>query len=236
MKKVLSIITILTLFIVGNSYMFASESYGDEITLSSNEITRIKSLLSEYDVSIETQTYLMNKLENGEKWDSEKGIEPVSTHTIVKNNGTEEIVETFPDGSIAISGVDLSTAEVSTDIIVTPYDLDPGSISSGSGYTSYRGAKVYKNTAFIGAQFYADFTQVNGGMSYISRVYDEKVHALTLGGSIGDVSLQLVRDRENLNYDAEAKLSFVANAWAGGTNCYLKLVVGKGTYSTPYSY
>lgn len=230
MKKVLSIITILAFFLTGNSYTFASEKNVTEVILSDAEITSIKVYLSEYDVSKETQDDLIYKLESGEKWDSLKGINPVSTHTIEKS-GTEEKVETFPDGSISVSGMDLSTVEESS--VITPYDLDPGDISSGSGYTSYRGAKVYRNTGVLNASFYADFTQVNGGMSYITRVYDERVFAI--GGSVSEISLNLVKSREDLNYPAEAKLSFIVTIYPGGAgaNAWLKLQVGNGHYSTP---
>ncbi|WP_098748468.1 DUF5626 family protein [Paenibacillus sp. EZ-K15] len=230
MKKILSIITILTLFLTVNSQAFASEEKGNELILSNNEITSIKMSLSEYGVSEETQEDLINKLKNNEKWDSLKGVKPVSTRTVLKND-IEEKVEIFQDGSISVSAMDLSTAEVSD--VITPYDLDPGNISSGSGYTNYRGARIYKNEIVLFAQFYADFTTVNQGMSYITRVYDGDVNGV--GGTISDVSLNVIQYKEDLNYPAEAKLSFIVSGWGGwgGGTCWLKLQVGNSHYSTP---
>lgn len=230
MKKILSIITILTIFLTGNSHAFASEENGNQLILSNDEITNIKMSLSEYGVGEETQEDLINKLKNYEIWDSLKGVDPISTRTVLKND-IEEKVEVFQDGSISVTAIDFSTAEISD--VITTYDLDPGDISSGSGYTNYRGAKVYKNEIVLWASFYADFTTVHQGMSYITRVYDE--HVGGAGGTFSEVKLDLIKAKEDLNSPAEAKLGFIVTFWGGwgGGTAWLKLQVGNGHYSTP---
>ncbi|MFZ2464807.1 MAG: hypothetical protein WAW77_14555 [Caldibacillus thermoamylovorans] len=213
----------------------------DGYTILTNEdIKTLEAFFNQYNVDKKTQVSLIKKLKNGEKWDSLKNDTlPVLENTVELEDGTKENVRVFEDGSIAVSSVDLSDATI-TNITPTkrnigPLAVTPGTVTSGTGYSIYSKAKVHQSTGVISAHFYADFVLVQNGMDYISRVYNEKV--TILGGNLSEVNLKIVKSKETLDYKAEAKLSFVVNStqWTGA-NCYLKLLVGKDTYSSPYSF
>jgi len=207
-------------------------------SLPSEDVQSLKEFLSAYNVEETTQKNLIDKLERGEIWDSITGQEPVSTYEITKENDAVETISTFADGSIVVSTIEPTIVEVvpASEVNVNPLAVDPGTITSGSGYKSFKKAKAYVYSGIANAHFYADFTIVNGGNDYITRVYDYKIVGIGGGATYDD--LRIVRPTENLSGKASAKLDFtyVAFNGAGSTTCWLKLFVGNDSYSTDYSY
>lgn len=142
-------------------------------------------------------------------------------------------MEQYKDGSIVVTSVDYESVE---EVSIAPRAVSPGTVTSGSGYKNYKKAKVYYNSGIANAHFYANFTIVQGGNDYISSVYDKKVTAF--GGTASEISLNLTRSKETLDNKASAKLSFnfVNFNNTASTSCWLKLSVGKDSYSETHSF
>lgn len=139
---------------------------------------------------------------------------------------TQKII--FEDGSITITGLDLIEANNRA--------ITGGSTSSGSGYISRINAKVHHSTGVISAEFYATYTNVNGGYDMIDSVKNQRV--ITIGGTVSSINLKLSKKREDANGAAQARLSFVVSSYGGiaGGNCWLDLRVGKDTAYTDYRF
>ncbi|MER7521346.1 MULTISPECIES: hypothetical protein [unclassified Streptomyces] len=209
--------------------------------ITAEDIASLKEFLTSYNVDETTQDQLITKLKNGEVWDSIKqGQEPVNTvEKTTEENGVETI-STFKDGSIAVTTLEPTIVEFTEKAPTTggfsTFAVSPGTVTSGSGYKNFKKAKAYVYTGIANAHFYADFTIVQGGNDYISRVYDYKI--VGIGGTASYDNLKITRKTENLNGKASAKLDFTWVAFNGATSstCWIKLFVGKDSYSTDYSY
>lgn len=227
----------VSLLVIGGSGVSAKTV--DKL-LSEEEMISFLEFCNRYNVGEETQVDLLKKLKKGEKWDSMRGVAPISSHNLQLDNGEEVSIKTFEDGSIIVSGIDITEAEITTNDpslgnSIGIFAIDPGTVTSGSGYSNYKGAKVYQNNYLVNAHFYADFTLVQGTYNdYITRVYDEKV--IIIGGSVSNVQLSITKGNEDMNGVAQARLSFEASGLAGGANGWLKLNVGNNQADTSYSF
>lgn len=238
MKKIL-IATILSIVLtmglgVASGSVSASEIEQTTHTLSNDDIKSLKEFFKTYKVSKDTQYLLIDKLNKGELWDSLKGQEPVSVSEIEVRKDVVETIATYNDGSIVVSGFEPDiTEEVA---VVSPFAVDPGTVTGGSGYTNHKGAKVYVYVGVANAHFYSDFTLVNGGNDYISSVYDYKI--VGIGGAATYNNLAITKKTESLDGKASAKLDFTWIAFNGSTSatCWLRLNVGGDTYGSTYSY
>ena len=115
--------------------------------------------------------------------------------------------------------------------------VSPGTISTGTGYATYSGAKVYMKTGIADAHFYANFTILSGSSKdYISSVWGAWVG--TFGGTANNISLSIIRKYETLDNPAQAQLKFQYVA-AGGTASsivYLTLRVANNLKCNLYCY
>lgn len=211
---------------IQDSNIEISNEETNSIVLSAKDKNDLKEWMNQYGVSELTQEDLLKKLEDGQAWDSMNGSEPIK----VEKLDDFSIKESYKDGSISISGV-YENNNIEENSEVSTYSLSGGTTSSGSGYMNVKNKKVYKNTGTINAQFYADYTVVKGGHSYISKVYNKKV--IGIGCTISEVSLYIDKAKQDGNGPAEATLDFMIAAYSGvaGGNCYLKLFVGNDASS-----
>ncbi|WP_018132318.1 hypothetical protein [Effusibacillus pohliae] len=134
---------------------------------------------------------------------------PLAKKEVKTTPTSRETRYTFPDGSMIIQSV------------------DGGTTSCGTGYCNFTNMTVKETRWYCEGRFQADFTLVNGGDDYISRVYDAQVWS---AGSISDVSLNLTKAWEDLNGPAEAVLRWVAYNGVTSTTYILKLKVGGNNY------
>lgn len=212
----------------------------EQTQISQNDIIQLKTFLNDYGVNQKTQNTLLNKLESGEIWDSLKKNEKPTHSYETENNDVTEKVEVYKDGSIIVTSINYEEVEevneISENKLISPLAVSPGTVTGGSGYKNFKKAKVYYNSGIANAHFYANFTIVFGGNDYISNVYDQKVTAI--GGSASDISLKRTRAKETLDNKASAKLSFNFTNFnnTGSTTAWLKLFVGKDSYSESHSF
>ncbi|MCR2043797.1 hypothetical protein NSA23_06645 [Anaerosalibacter massiliensis] len=223
MKKFfISSILLLTIILGGGITCYADSVESNVVNLSEEDKLEIREMLDELNIDKTTQDNLINKLENNQIWDcmDEEQVSKIPENYF--NVSIDEPVKryTFPDGSVIETKLELP--------MISPSAVTGGSVSSGSGYTSVRGAKVSTKKGLVGMGFYADYTNVNGAYDYISRVYDSWVKVV--GGSYSNRKLKIVKKREDISGPAEAKLSADVS-WVGGVTGagteWLKLRVGK---------
>lgn len=240
-----------------SSSVYANENEIQDPSIQKDDyaygIQKTKEFLTKYHVEEKVQKELIEKLENGEVWDSVNNQKtPIKTEVTQDEDGINETVSRFADGSVSVTTVEPVSVEFteSSEVPVTPsfssstknagsigtFAVSPGTVSSGSGYKTFKKAKVSQYAGFINASFYANFTIVQGGNDYISNVYDWKV--VTYFGTYAFNEFKITRKTESLSGKASAKLTFSYGLYNGGLggNCWLKLHVGKDSYSSSYSY
>lgn len=224
---------------------FISANAKDNINkIEAKEKLEMKRWLKENEVDDRNIDKLINKLDKGEKWDS---FNPNNQHKEKIKKGLKgwEKKEIFEDGSVIVSGVDLSEATVVTydneneDILslIKPFggvDTSTGNKQNGSGYIFYTNAKVYHSTAgLVRAEFYANFTLSPYG-GEITKVYNESIKCIPVLTSSREVSL-VIDQRKSAYYPAQATLSFIMDSVAGDQFMYLKLKVTTDNYwADPY--
>lgn len=209
----------------------------ENFTLSQEQYEIVTSFLTKYKVNEETQLQLIEKIENGEILDSDSNKQPVNFYTVESDLITENVA-VFEDGSIGVTTLDLTEAEVegSNNNMITPFAIstEDGSVKVGSGYKIYKNAEVYHNTILVSAGFHADFTVVDGVGSYITYLDQGYTLSILTGYASGD-SLTLINGKETTDRAAEAILKWTyVNATAGASvSSYLKLHIKNGKVTTP---
>ena len=174
----------------------------------------------------ETISSLMKKLDNNEPLDS---VNPtMQSRGIVTYSNENETKIVYPDGSIAITGIE--GGEI-IDVTQSRAAITGGTVSSGSGYFTRKGVKVYHNSGILNMSFYATYTNVQGGYDKIDSVYDKKCTSYL--GTWSYVSFGRQKIFEDANGPARARFEIIYNASIGASsssgNYYLDLRVGKDT-------
>ncbi|GBF10237.1 hypothetical protein TEPIDINF_001741 [Tepidibacillus infernus] len=228
------LVLILSLMIPIFGQVSAASSL-DNIT--KEQIREIKENLTEMGVDEKTQNSLINKLKEGQIWDSmnvkmkDKGI----TNTILKTdaNGTkvQSTKTVYPDGSVNVVNITIPSPELDSEFSVQ--DVSGGTASCGSGYCNYYGVKVDGGNGIVNASFLADYTFVDGGYDYISKAYQPRVEVYF--GSFSDVTGPVIlRAKETSYQSARAYLKWTFNNDAGSAVQYLNLDVQQDTASSSF--
>lgn len=207
-----------------NSYNFLSES----------EVIELLDFFTSNGVENSKAIELIGKVDSGVILNSmDENFADLGILTIEEMTPTGELkqVYTYPDGSIKVNEV-YRPETVSESI----RSVSGGSVSSGSGWMTTKGARVYASVGVATCWFYADYTFAKGGYDKITRIYDASIN--TIGGTYHDATLgngPLTSDNnapdkanENASGAAYAKLSFKFDAYsgAGSQTCWMKLNVG----------
>ncbi len=156
-----------------------------DIVLTDNEIAQIRAEFSQYGVDEDTQTSLIEKMQNGIVWDSQMpGATPVSERVEV-NARSETTIRTYADGSIMVLSVEVPH-EVNTHGVIRPLSVT-GCIGSGTTY-SYRATNCYARVAWANANigFYFDWQADQGMPSKITNYYSPTHSAagMSLSGNL----------------------------------------------------
>lgn len=207
--------------LVMNQNTIIENSDVDTDSLSREEVIK---WFKDNGVDQETINSLMEKLNNNEMLDS---INPeMQSRGIVTYSDDNETRIVYPDGSITVTGIE------GGEIINVPQSrasISGGSVSSGSGYSTRKGAKVYHNSGFLNMSFYATYTNVQGGYDKIDSVYDKKCTSYL--GNWSYLSFGRQKIKEDANGPARARFEVIYNASIGESNSsgnyYLDLRVGK---------
>jgi len=186
MKKMNRII-VLSLFIV---VLFTLSPITNASENSSNE----KVVLSEIIVKIQENgtdaaiaSKLAEKLVNGELLDCDNpNAEPVSI-------------------SQYLIGNDMVTYSLYADGSSMTVSLSGGTSTIGSGYVNWTGRLAKAVSSSTTFQYNIDYTFLNGGNDYISRVYNKKI--IVIYGSFSNDILSVIKSTENINGPAHGKLS-----------------------------
>lgn len=141
---------------------------------------------NQYGVPVATQDHLLAELEAGRTWDSMNGKDPVMATSSVKN-GVKETVETFADGSIAITSLELPTDPREKAAVGCR-------VTSSSHYSTDRSCNISTNVVVASAAYVVSFRAVQGGPSQIlSRSSNT---AFTTNGVLGNItSKRMVTNR-----------------------------------------
>lgn len=171
----------------------------------------------------EVQNYLIEKIKNGEIWDSLSGeyinLEP---QEVIKKENNYYSKTTYPDGSIKVTNIDIS--EIS-DITKCGRSVTGGTWHSGSYWWEVTGALVKENYMVFTASFRADYSGNAYNPSSIDRVYEYNI--ATVAASYANPRLVISRKQATSSTPARAYLSFDVTLYnsAGGFTQYVYLYV-----------
>lgn len=126
---------------------------------------------------------VVERYDNGIMPDSVAGASDVVSEASVPVENGEATVSTYADGSVSVAGYqtapgDFELPGTEGDPIVDPTSGMIGTraiqgcrTSGGSGYRTFRDCAVSGSNKLIHMGFHADYTLVQGGYDYISKVY-----------------------------------------------------------------
>lgn len=223
MKRITFLTVLFISIFLSGMTGFANELNTNKIFISDEIKLEIKQSLSELNIDEETQIKLINKLEQGEIWDCmDKSLVAQIPDNYFDISEDEPIKRyTFPDGSVIEQRIEIPN-------MMYPSAISGGTVSSGSGYSTYKGVKVSKTSGLMGMGFYADYTIVQNGSDIIENIYDRWVKVV--GGSYSVSTFEITRRTEVSSSPAMAKLiadiSWVGGITGSGTE-WLYLNVGK---------
>jgi hypothetical protein len=161
----LGALTVALLVLAGSVPAEAADSH----FLTPEQEQQAREVFNEYGVSSATQDELFNKLDRGEVWDVYAGVAPVSSVTSIVDGYTQTL-DTFADGSISVSGVEIPKEPTPTDGFST-MSVTGCTYGSGAGVFYGQDCRVYQNSALTEAEFYASFSQWSTGSS-VSNWHD----------------------------------------------------------------
>lgn len=153
----------------------AMASEGDSSALNANDKTQMQSFWDVNDVSPSIQQELLEEIENGTWPQADTGVAESVDKRTVRRNGNVETIETYPDGSISVSALQVEGGDFNpksfgvedTAELNEVYDAAPSSIKnctaqSGSGFRNLLDCTVFGSTATVGAGFIASYSIVEG--------------------------------------------------------------------------
>ena len=196
------------------------------------EVEEATDFLRDAGVKASTATNLIKAVKRGEPVGSAAGLVATSQST-EREGDWVITTEVFPDGSVEVTSLEQPPApdgltdaefEAGGDILDTEPSLPPiramdsgvetngaeatGSIvgckvSSGSGYRSYKGCAVRRQSAMAVIAFNASYTIVQKGNDYISSI-GQAAHRCYVS-SCSDVKSRLIRKKESSSGKAVAR-------------------------------
>lgn len=217
--------------------VFASEKKSDVAIVSSEEkineydnikfekdLIELRSWLSSYDVEASTIDELIQKFREGKVWDS-MNPDKFSQGTKIQISETEHKT-VYPDGSIMVMGVEKGKEEKC---------LTPGKPTTGTGYKTFKGSKVYANVGALRLSFIADYTYAQNGYDTINGVRDAR--CTTVGGTWSQKYFGRKKSKENSSGPAKARfeIQFTSYNNSASSNYWIDLTVGRDTARTYYT-
>jgi hypothetical protein len=201
---------------------------------TSDDEAYTRSFLTEYGVPTTTQDALVDKLSHGQTLDSAKsGAIPVSSRTITTATA-DEVVSTFADGSISVSGTEQAAPAASGSI--APRAIKGCKESNGGGYVVMSGCTVYLQTASYELSFKATYERYTGG-AQIDSAPSSSLYVNAFWGSVDSKSLAIKRKKQDGSKDAvaTAHAHYVGNTGHQSEDLYMSLHVNSSkAFTTNY--
>lgn len=216
LSTILSICFILTLSIdtVAAQPSNSENIEGQNLKFSENELKKIENEMKKWSKIIDQdqQNKLLNKLKNGEIWDSINHDKKMKSLLQPKE---KEFQFTEEDGSLTIG-----TMFTYPDGSVTITSISGGTSSCGTGYCNYKGRKILETDFTQSGEFKANYTIVQDDDDYISKVYD---YLIVSGQDNYSDAVLKIEDK----YEAYSDPAYAYLRWqASGYTHYVKLYVG----------
>lgn len=173
----------------------AAPSASASSTLSASDEAQMRETWDTYDVSPDTQDYLLSELEAGRLWDSLNGVEAVSISTTMTPAG-ELTLSTYPDGSVVATTVEQPVPASTDDSAITPMASVTGckTISSSSRHIK-RQCTISTNVVLASATYLVTYQAVQGGNSTITS--HSNIVTECYGGSCSSKSMKINRKTQS---------------------------------------
>lgn len=177
-----------------------------------------------YNVPSEQQKNLLEKLENGVRWDSfGKNAEPVLSEE--QDSAAESVtVNRFADGSISVESISKPTGL--NEGISTRSVKDCRVVSGNNGTQRQTGCHAQVNLGVISMGFYFDKITSPGALGRVTNQYGEHNHII--GGALGNHRLQKFND-QTVRYSADFDVAF--RGFPVGWTAWMQVNLGQGNYA-----
>ncbi|WP_140400669.1 DUF5626 family protein [Gulosibacter sp. 10] len=177
----------------------------NEQAFSPSEKELLQQEFEKYNVDKETQELLFQKLDEGVPWDSLAGTEEPIDSLVYTDNGHEITLETYPDGSIIATEVELPAHELEAGE-VAPLDWGCTYTSAGSANGGYwTGCNVTVNRLVLQMGFHLDYENVAGSSPKITNTYN--YHHYCIGCSLTNHRLEQLSPTQ-VRYSADYAFAF----------------------------
>ncbi|SLM98113.1 hypothetical protein FM106_15515 [Brachybacterium faecium] len=191
---------------------------GETNTIAAEDRAEIEQNMDFLGIADATQQQLVDKLERGELLDSfDADAEPVDIIP-VDQPGFESVIYVYEDGSRTKSDVEEG---VDTAGGIAAQGIAGCTSKTFSGGISMSNCTVKVSTILYVGQFYANFTHVNGGNSYISKAYNWGC----AGFGCNIEKTGIVKKEADLNGPAKAEMRVQVGGLGVTTTGYVQLFV-----------
>ncbi len=176
--------------------------------LSEEEENRLRAWFSDYDVSEDVQSKLIEKLKNGEIWDAINENESYISITEGKNSDENYKVATYKDGSITVTTIEnMEDKTEQVENVRSTSKISGGRIVSRSPYhIHYADVKVSADSGLSSCSFLAEYVINNGYDDELLSVYDSNIKVI--GGTFDNETLSVLKAKEDYRGPAKGELSY----------------------------
>lgn len=218
--------------ILGSATSAQAESSHPAI-LTNSEVTALAEFWTEHNVDPKVQDDLIAGIHTGTLPDSLTGNAVPSVTEESSDAGWDSTIYTFDDGSVVEAQLEIAEPAPLAQPRVAPSSaINKCTVTSGSGFRTYKDCKVQGNSGITGFGFYLSYTLVQGGNDYILESYGPT--KMCVWPAACD---QPFKDRVKLREDAGgvAGVSY-GMAWSAGASgtSYLTVKVGRDSAKVVY--
>ncbi|AMA00109.1 hypothetical protein [Corynebacterium glutamicum] len=179
---------------------------------------------NDYGVSESQQTDLLEKLEQGDVWDSFKeSSHPVSSESH-EDNESITTIDRFQDGSISVSTISAPTAPNGG--ISAQSVRDCRVVSDVNATQQQQGCHAQVNLGIISMGFYFDKITSPGQLGRVTNFYGEHNHVI--GGAFSNHRLQKFNN-QTVRYSADLDVAF--RGFPLGWTAWMQVNLGQGNYA-----
>ncbi|GCD18725.1 hypothetical protein GXP71_01525 [Cellulomonas sp. H30R-01] len=196
---------------------------------TTGDFTDVRAYWSTYGVTQEVQDELIEKFVRTGKVDALDGAAaPVATSTITRSGATER-VETFNDGSIRVSSFEKPSSLGRTTGVkpLAATNLSGCSVTSGSGFVTYKNCLVSSGDGFRYMSFRATYEKYSGAYAKILSTGSPSTSSNY--GTMTYPTRSLYRPNSTATQDAVAKYVSEWTSYNGASSetCYTSLWLTK---------
>lgn len=189
--------------------------------LEESQVSELREFFDEASIPDDKRESLLQKLDQGEIWDSFSEVEPVNSDSVVIG-GQLKTIDRYPDGSATITVIDLPDPASGG---VGPAGISGCVLVSGSAYhANYEGCHAVVNRGVVEMGFYYNTATNPGVLGRITSYYGN--HHYIIGGALSGHRFSKFSDQQ-VRYSADFSVAF--ESFPIGWTAWMQVTLGIGS-------